>query len=69
MNFIYDPKPLEKARLERGWTKVKVACKVGVHPVAIARVEAGKNQNPRTILKMCKILGVKVDAVVIENRE
>ena len=67
MNFTYDPKPLEKARLKRGWTKVQVACKVGVHPVAIARVEQGANRNPKTITKMAKVLGVDIEEVLKEK--
>jgi transcriptional regulator with XRE-family HTH domain len=64
MSTQYKVDLLRKERLRRGWTMSDLARRIGVTPPVVSRVEAGETQNPKTVAKMAKTLGLELAELV-----
>lgn len=63
----YDVELLIAARLRKGWKQNKLAYLVDLSEAQVCRIEKGLFQNPETIEKMARILGVSMKKLVIPN--
>lgn len=56
-----NPAHLRERRLLAGLTQTRLAAKVGVHPISIARYETSlMNPRPDTISRIARALGVEI---------
>jgi transcriptional regulator with XRE-family HTH domain len=63
----YDTKQITKRRMQKGWSKNRLARAVDLDPKTITNLEAGRGGKPETIAKVANILGLRIDRLVIDN--
>jgi transcriptional regulator with XRE-family HTH domain len=66
---MYDVSKLKRKRLEKYWTKKRLAVLAGVHPATVGRLEAGKHKDPDTIRKVADALGLDADELILDPTE
>ena len=61
----YDVRKLVDARLEKGWSQIRVARISGLAPATVHRVERGLFQKPETVLRIAQALGVPMRELLL----
>ena len=61
--------PVERARLERGMTRTELAAVSGVDRHTVGAIEAGRRAQARTVARLARALGLRVEDVVGEGSE
>lgn len=65
MKHAFDTQSLVRRRVEKGMTQTELARRVGVVPATIYFTENGLSKNPKTVSKMAKILGLRMEDITI----
>lgn len=63
----YDVKQIVAARLKRGWNQTVLAYKAGISVATLSYIECGRRQSPKAVAKVAKVLGLKLEDLVIED--
>lgn len=63
----YDVKQITKRRMQKGWSKTRLAKVVAVDPKTITNVERGSGGKPETIKAIADALGISMKELVLEN--
>ena len=58
---------LIRARLEKGWSREKLADKIGRSANMIYKIEQGERTSEETIFRMAKALGVPMKEILTED--
>ena len=60
----YDGEKLRRLRLNRGWSRLRLARVAGVHSVTVYRVEETGRGHPGTVKKIAEVFGIRVSEVL-----
>jgi transcriptional regulator with XRE-family HTH domain len=63
----YNIKQITKRRMQKGWSKIRLAKAVNLDPKTITNLEAGRGGKPETVAKVANVLGLRIDRLVIDN--
>lgn len=59
----YNYQVLNKARLRRGWTHMKLAEECGLNYSTVQRTLTGRRRNPETVKILAEFLGIPMEVV------
>ena len=61
----FDRRSLKGLRVARGWSMERAAVEIGISPVTLHNLEAGKVRAPqaRTLAKIAQVYGVTMDSL------
>lgn len=60
-----DFEKLRLARQRKGWDQTELAFRCKVSVFTVHRVETGKTKGIETIMKLCKVLGLKSSEIML----
>jgi transcriptional regulator with XRE-family HTH domain len=63
----YDVHQITKRRLQKGWSKIRLAKAVDLDPKTITNLERGSGGKPETVAKVADVLGLRIEDLVISD--
>lgn len=66
---LFNIEPLTAARLKLGMTRSKLAALCDLHYSTVSRLESGEHENPETIRRVARKLGVSMARVILSKRQ
>lgn len=64
---MYDTKKIVVARLKRGWNQTALAFHAGLSVATVSYVESGRRKTPKAIAKIARVLGLRLEDLVLEE--